>query len=80
MAELDPTGRGLRVGDSCVSKFGTNLRLTITGVDKKTISFNVQRRSVNRKTGEVLIQENDRTVDRKDWRHVAAGYVSARKA
>lgn len=68
----------LKAGDIYVSKFGTNLRLTVTKVLKNEIHCKVERRVVDRKTGEISVEERDRIVDRKGWPHVAAGYVLAR--
>lgn len=69
-----------KAGDSFVSKFGTNLRLTITAVTKTTVSFKAERKIVDRKTGEVLTEDRERTVTSEEWKFVAAGYVPARKA
>lgn len=78
MAPVERGRRGLKVGDSFVSKFGTNLCLTVTEVDDVNISFIVQRRVIDRKTGEILVEDRERTVTPKGWAYVAAGYVRTR--
>lgn len=69
----------MKVGDVFTSSQGTNLRLTITEVKKTQLSFRVQRKVVDRKTGEIVIEERERTVTTEMWPHVLAGYVPTRK-
>lgn len=65
----------VQVGDEFVSKFGTNLRLTVTAVEGKAITCVAERRTVDRKTGEILIEKRERIVGPDLWRHVLAGYT-----
>jgi hypothetical protein len=70
----------LKVGDTFVSKFGTNLRLTISEVKKKELTLIVERKVVDRKTGEITIDKRTRVVPSSRWRFIEAGYVSSRTA
>lgn len=65
-------------GEEFRSRFGTNLRLTILDVSKKTISCSFERKVVDRKTGEITVEDRTREVTMEEWPHVQAGYVPAR--
>ena len=79
MASVDGSVR-LKKGQEFVSKFGTNLRLTILDVStqKKTITCSFERKVVDRKTGEITVEDRTREVTMEEWPHVQAGYVPAR--
>lgn len=65
------------VGEEYISNQGTNLRLTVKAVSKKDVAVTVERRVVDRKTGELTIEQRERTVPKELWRYVIAGYDRA---
>lgn len=60
-----------------VSRFGTNLRLTILEVKKQDLRVEIERKIINRKTGEVSIEKRERVVPIGLWPCAIAGYVQA---
>jgi hypothetical protein len=64
-------------GANYISSQGTNLRLTVKAVKKVDVSFEVERRIVDRKTGELTIETRERTVPKELWRHVISAYEQA---
>lgn len=67
------------VAKEFVSKLGTNLRLTVKATDGHVLEVIVDRRVIDKQTGEVRVEQRTRTVRVEDWRYVIAGYVPSRK-
>jgi hypothetical protein len=61
-------------GQTYVSTFGTDLLLSVKGVKRGVVAFEVQRRSADRKTGEFLLVTNQREIKVANWHYVVAGY------
>lgn len=68
---------GLKVGDQYLSTQGTNLRLTVKAVTRRDVTVTAERKLVDRKTGEVKIENRERTVPKELWPNVIAAYRKA---
>jgi hypothetical protein len=64
-------------GEKYISAQGTNLRLTVKEVTPADVTFEVERKIVDRKTGELTIETRERTVPKELWRHVISAYSKA---
>lgn len=64
----------MKPGDVLTSKQGTGLTLTIKAITKKKITVVVERRIVDRKTGELTVEKREREVAPEDWPFLAAAY------
>jgi hypothetical protein len=64
----------MKVGDTGVSKLGTNLRYTVKAVTKKEVTVVVERRRIDKGTGEIIVHEVERVVPTSRWRFFASPY------
>lgn len=64
-------------GDVFMSIFGTNLRLTVVSTKDQLIVVEVERKLLDKKTGEVKIETRTREVPHSRWDHALIGYMPA---